>query len=59
MAPFNKDLYALYLRKSRTDLELEAMGEGETLQRHHDMLMNLASKLAWKNREQKLVTLVK
>ena len=44
MAPFNKDLYALYLRKSRTDLELEAMGEGETLQRHHDMLMNLASK---------------
>ena len=44
MAPFNKDLYALYLRKSRTDLELEAMGEGETLARHHTMLMNLAAK---------------
>ena len=48
MAPYSmeylKEMYALYLRKSRTDLELEAMGEGETLQRHHDMLMNLASK---------------
>ena len=48
MAPYSTeyllDLYALYLRKSRTDLELEAMGEGETLARHHNMLMNLAAK---------------
>ena len=44
MAPMNKDLYALYLRKSRADLELEAMGEGETLARHQNMLMNLAAK---------------
>lgn len=48
MAPYSTeyllDLYAIYLRKSRTDLELEAMGEGETLARHHNMLMNLAAK---------------
>ena len=48
MAPYSTEylleLYALYLRKSRTDLELEAMGEGETLARHHNMLMNLAAK---------------
>ena len=41
---YEQDEYALYLRKSRTDLELEAMGEGETLARHHNMLMNLAAK---------------
>ncbi len=47
MAPINKnlpDMYALYLRKSRKDMELEAMGEGETLARHHARLMNLAAK---------------
>lgn len=44
MAPINKDMYAMYLRKSRTDLELEAMGEGETLARHQHMLENLAAK---------------
>jgi len=44
VAPVNRNLYAIYLRKSRTDLELEAMGEGETLARHYNMLMNLASK---------------
>ena len=48
MAPYSteylKEMYAMYLRKSRTDLELEAMGEGETLARHHNMLMNLAAK---------------
>ena len=38
------EMYAMYLRKSRTDLELEAMGEGETLARHQNMLMNLAAK---------------
>ena len=44
MAPLNKDMYAMYLRKSRADLELEAMGEGETLARHQHMLENLAAK---------------
>lgn len=44
MAPMNKDMYAMYLRKSRADLELEAMGEGETLARHQHMLENLAAK---------------
>lgn len=37
-------LYAMYLRKSRADLDLEAMGEGETLARHQAMLENLAAK---------------
>lgn len=41
---YEQNEYALYLRKSRTDLELEAMGEGETLARHYNMLMNLAAK---------------
>jgi DNA invertase Pin-like site-specific DNA recombinase len=40
----NKDMYAMYLRKSRKDLDLEAMGEGETLARHHTRLMNLAAR---------------
>lgn len=44
MAPLNKDMYAMYLRKSRKDIELEAMGEGETLARHHARLMNLAAR---------------
>lgn len=44
MAPINKDMYAMYLRKSRKDMELEAMGEGETLARHHARLLNLAAK---------------
>ena len=44
MAPLNKDMYAMYLRKSRKDMELEAMGEGETLARHHARLMNLAAR---------------
>lgn len=34
--------YALYLRKSRADLEAEAKGEGETLARHEKMLLELA-----------------
>lgn len=36
--------YAIYLRKSRKDLELEAMGQGETLARHKDALLELAEK---------------
>lgn len=39
-----QDQYAIYLRKSRADLELEAMGEGETLARHKKMLEALAAK---------------
>lgn len=33
---------AIYLRKSRADLELEARGEGETLYRHKKALLKLA-----------------
>lgn len=36
--------YALYLRKSRADMEAEARGEGETLARHERMLLELAVK---------------
>lgn len=36
--------YAMYLRKSRTDAEMEARGEGETLARHRVILTNLAAK---------------
>lgn len=41
---FIEDRYAFYLRKSRADLELEAMGEGETLARHRAKLEALAAK---------------
>jgi DNA invertase Pin-like site-specific DNA recombinase len=41
---YSKEMYAMYLRKSRTDLELEALGEGETLARHKAMLEALAAK---------------
>lgn len=37
--------YAMYLRKSRADLEAEAHGEGETLARHEQLLTQLADKL--------------
>lgn len=40
--------YAIYLRKSRTDLEAEARGEGETLARHENMLFELATKKSLK-----------
>ena len=36
--------YAIYLRKSRADMEAEARGEGETLARHQAQLMELARK---------------
>ena len=35
--------YALYLRKSRVDLEAEAHGEGDTLARHRKTLLALAA----------------
>lgn len=34
--------YAIYLRKSRVDLEAEAHGQGDTLQRHRTRLLELA-----------------
>ena len=37
--------YAMYLRKSRADLDAEAHGEGETLARHKKMLYELAEKM--------------
>lgn len=37
--------YAMYLRKSRADLDAEAHGEGETLARHKKMLYALAAKM--------------
>lgn len=36
--------YAIYLRKSRTDVEAEARGEGETLARHRQTLLEFAQK---------------
>lgn len=36
--------YAIYLRKSRKDLELEALGQGETLARHREALLELATR---------------
>ena len=35
-------MYAIYLRKSRADLEAEAMGQGETLARHRAALREYA-----------------
>ncbi|MGN0674475.1 MAG: recombinase family protein [Oscillospiraceae bacterium] len=36
--------YAIYLRKSRADLEAEARGDGETLARHREQLLELSRK---------------
>lgn len=41
---WEQDQYAMYLRKSRADMEMEALGEGETLARHKHMLEALAAK---------------
>lgn len=38
------DVYAIYLRKSRADIEAEKLGEGETLKRHRSILTALAAK---------------
>ena len=37
-------VYAIYLRKSRADLEAEKLGEGETLARHKKILTELAAR---------------
>lgn len=39
------DKYAMYLRKSRADIELEQSGAGETLERHYKILTGLAEKM--------------
>lgn len=39
-----QDSYAMYLRKSRADVEAEKLGEGETLKRHKQILTTLAAK---------------
>ncbi|QUH21464.1 recombinase family protein [Alkaliphilus sp. B6464] len=36
--------YCIYLRKSRADVEAESRGEGETLARHENILLELAKK---------------
>ena len=38
------DMYAIYLRKSRADMEAEKFGEGETLARHKKILTELAAR---------------
>ena len=38
------DKYAIYLRKSRADIEAEKLGEGETLARHKNILTELAAR---------------
>ena len=38
------DKYAIYLRKSRADVEAEKLGEGETLARHKKILVELAAR---------------
>ncbi len=43
--PNYSNKYAMYLRKSRKDLELEQQGEGETLARHLKILEDLCKKL--------------
>lgn len=40
----NIDVYAIYLRKSRADMEAEKLGEGETLARHKTILTELAAR---------------
>ena len=40
----NLEQYAIYLRKSRADLEAEKLGEGETLARHKKILTELAAR---------------
>lgn len=38
------DVYCMYLRKSRADLEAEKLGEGETLKRHREILEALSAR---------------
>lgn len=38
-------MYCIYLRKSRKDIEAESKGEGETLKRHENILIELSRKM--------------
>lgn len=40
-----KDIYCIYLRKSRKDEEAELHGEGDTLKRHEQILLTLAKSM--------------
>lgn len=42
--PAENGVYCIYLRKSRTDIEAEEHGEGDTLSRHESALTELAQK---------------
>ncbi len=42
----DRNAYAIYLRKSRIDIEAEARGDGETLARHKTILQELAARNA-------------
>ena len=44
MHPKGLEVYAIYLRKSRADVEAEKLGEGETLARHKKILTELAAR---------------
>jgi Site-specific recombinases, DNA invertase Pin homologs len=44
-ARWSMDRDLIYLRKSRTDVEAEQRGEGETLRRHEKALLDLSEKL--------------
>lgn len=44
MSNITNEKYAMYLRKSRMDIESEKLGEGETLERHYNILVRLAEK---------------
>ena len=39
-----KEVYAIYLRKSRADMDAEKLGEGETLAKHKKILTELAAR---------------
>lgn len=41
----NMEQYAIYLRKSRKDLDAELMGAGETLARHEKIMLDLAKSM--------------
>ncbi len=43
--PYGSGCYAVYLRKSRRDLDAEARGESETLERHLQILKDLARQM--------------
>ena len=46
MATLNPSgLYCAYLRKSRRDVELEALGQGETLARHEKKMVDVGKAL--------------